>query len=639
MRWALLGLIVLGGCAPSLKMQNPDTSRWKAPEMSKYPDAPAVVLAHEEEWLTVARPRSRWYTEQRLLHVVAIQSESAFNKFGKFTMRRHERSTELVGFRARNIRPDGEVVEVGRDAFISEEEHGDEDDEVYTVDALTFPRVVVGSIIEVELIHRYKGVRFEVGRFPMTRIPVQRYRLSFSGSDEVRYAMRVFNSDTKIQVDKDAGPGWRLSWALDDLPARPRGDFLPHRSSIEPWARMRVKQVVFPYHTWSFRKDRKGVNRSKAIPLYIENEEELEGFAERVDVSDCSGPRCKVGRVVNWVREHTHYVGEGVETKRASHHEKAFLTRTLLEGAGVESRFAYARRFRTWQVGLDFPNSRAFDHILVYVPEQEGLAAPLWIDPACEACEAGELPQYARGVPAQILFAKKKAKGEEVMVRTTVTQGEPAPTSETREHLKLRLAADGGLEGAVESTWLGGWASHRHRMRRTWTDRRWEENAERLRDNRWPTGTLSEVGRDTCRKRPASCTRAMKLEIPEYATELDGRLIVPLGVLGAGRGELFGKKGRTHEISVRDHGVVADHLELTIPEGWRVAKLPGAAELSGPGFAFRLAARVEGGTVHVERTLTRTPGGYPVARYAEIRKPVRAFVDARAETITLERVR
>ena len=344
MRWALLGLIVLGGCAPSLKMQNPDTSRWKAPEMSKYPDAPAVVLAHEEEWLTVARPRSRWYTEQRLLHVVAIQSESAFNKFGKFTMRRHERSTELVGFRARNIRPDGEVVEVGRDAFISEEEHGDEDDEVYTVDALTFPRVVVGSIIEVELIHRYKGVRFEVGRFPMTRIPVQRYRLSFSGSDEVRYAMRVFNSDTKIQVDKDAGPGWRLSWALDDLPARPRGDFLPHRSSIEPWARMRVKQVVFPYHTWSFRKDRKGVNRSKAIPLYIENEEELEGFAERVDVSDCSGPRCKVGRVVNWVREHTHYVGRGgldplaevLETKRASHHEKAFLTRTLLEGAGVD---------------------------------------------------------------------------------------------------------------------------------------------------------------------------------------------------------------------------------------------------------------------------------------------------------------
>lgn len=643
-RWAWL--VVLVGCTPKLEVRDTDPGEWQRSAVSAFPDARAVVLLAEEEILTVVRPRRNWFTERRVHDVIEIRTESGFD-LAKRSWRLDEGRSELVEFRARNILPSGEVVEVGRDAILEETEYDAEDDEERSIKTFTFPRVVVGSILEVQTLHRYDSISFGTGRFPMRDVPVKRYRLVMSGSNEVRWAMRAFNSKAGLGVEKDAGPGWRLTWALDDLPARPKGDFLPHRSATQPWVRFRVKQVVFPYVVWNFRNDWKGVHGWAAESLYLEQDKWLDGFEEKVDVDGCGGAvRCKIDRAVDWVRTKTHYAGRGgvdplkevMETGKASNEEKARILWVLLDRAGVTARFAKVRLFRTWTAGLSFPNAAAFNHVVVYVPEQEGLAEALWIDPSCEACDAGELPQSSRGVPAQILWAWKKAKGSEVTTRSATTKGKPLPSTTMSDRLRLRLDGDGTLHGELTATRTGVYASWRLRDRRTWSQKQWKDNAEDVRADRWPTGVLSDAPPGKCEKRPARCERTLKFEIPEYATEVDGQLVVPLSVVDADRADFFEKPERTFDISVEQASTRTDRVELTIPKGWRVAALPKPMETRALGFASVCTARVEGDVVHVERTITFKPGGYDKKHYEALRKPVRAFVDVRAATITLEKV-
>ena len=142
---------------------------------------------------------------------------------------------------------------------------------------------------------------------------------------------------------------------------------------------------------------------------------------------------------------------------------------------------------------------------------------------------------------------------------------------------------------------------------------------------------------DVCSKRPARCLREMAFEIPVYATVGDGHLTVPLTMWKEGRASFFEEEERELDVSVRESREYVDLIELTIPDGYRVATLPEAEEVRGLGFAYRFTAEPTATGVRVERALTMKAGGYPAKKYAEIRAPVRAFVAARAKTIVLEK--
>jgi hypothetical protein len=84
--------------------------------------------------------------------------------------------------------------------------------------------------------------------------------------------------------------------------------------------------------------------------------------------------------------------------------DKLHLLRWLLDAANIPHQVAAVRsnRFAPMDAGLPLPG--AFDGGLIYLPE-----AKLWLDPACQACQPGEVRKSYRGALAIILPAKPGA--------------------------------------------------------------------------------------------------------------------------------------------------------------------------------------------------------------------------------------
>ena len=84
--------------------------------------------------------------------------------------------------------------------------------------------------------------------------------------------------------------------------------------------------------------------------------------------------------------------------------DKVHLLHWLLDAAKVPHQVAAVRSNRFAPMDAKLPLPGAFDSALIYLPE-----AKLWLDPACQTCQPGEVRESFRGALAIILPAKTGA--------------------------------------------------------------------------------------------------------------------------------------------------------------------------------------------------------------------------------------
>ncbi len=604
-------------------------------------DAAAVVLYRADKTL-IGITRDGWFT-QVLRHVVTVVKREDGFWLAEVRLPFAPRA-EVVAVRARVLQPDGTVAHVPAEQMLSSTDaKGDND---VNARFFRFPDVRLGSVLEYVAIVEYPWPISHGSQDTVGRYPVRRYAFEVTAAKPLVLEAIELNSTAPIDVHTVADGQHRLSCEIRDIPARDPEDFSPHWTHTEPRWAYRVVAYTDGRLGWDWLRDWKDVVKGDAVRLYLEDGLR-DGFRARLDVAGCADVTCKVSRALAFARERTHNgdfewdalrpLKQVLETKAASIAERGLLLQRLLSDAGVEAWFAFTTDKEGQQTAPTFPSRAAFDHLLVWLPRQPGLAEELYLDPHCNFCAPGDLT--ARHAGARVL----------VFRATTITPDNPEVTAEWRDapsrvapgstHVTRHEATldEAGNLSDVE-TWSasGLWAQSEAAKKRAGvpTDKSEREYLRarspllRFRDFTWLD----------CDELVGRCGARRRFDIRAYATPEEGRLLVPLTLMTTPWARTFDREARWSDVRFGwDEERWEEVVELSVPQGYRLVQGPAPRLARTPMLSASFSVEPTPQGARVRRTLARPMGTWSRDLYPELRSVAAVFKDARQFVLVFEK--
>ncbi|HEX2572897.1 MAG TPA: DUF3857 domain-containing protein [Polyangia bacterium] len=691
----LLGAGVARAQAPSWQWEPADKVERADP--ARYPKAPAVVLLREERYTYtdhLTRLESRGFVHDR----IAILTEAGL-PYASFRIAFSE-SERLHLLKARTLQPDGtaqevEPSEVKEDQIKLPERFIGVGKVKYR--AFRLPGVQVGSIVEyayeIEFVGGLKSRAADIAtsgstdpgltesfiegrtRRVTSGLPVARYRVTFEADRSIASAIKLFNlASTPPAQQEQKGNVGRITLELKDLPGDFGEAFLPPWRLHEPWWIFRLisytprGEQTRPLNTSWNRTLAGWVRRKVALMQLLQAlghtniqifllEELLEraGGIGRVDRSlkDCQGAvTCIAEESLALIRTHTFFkefadsafTDSGQKPKEildggATSNEMSFLLWLLLERAKVDVYYAFTSRYIGRQIDKEFPDTAQFDHVLLYLPVQEGLNQPLWIDPSCEYCRVGEIPPWVEGAEAAVMTLVDTRYGRKGDVQFMPVAGTPAQGSQERCTYEAQLDERGDLVVSVNDEARGASAMRRQLDTRTWTAEKRRDDVGDFVRQRAATARLEQEGEMRCDKANGKCRRTLRFVVPGYATRKGAELLVPLTLLHSPWDQTFLDKERHGDLFFGESKATAEVLRLQLPPGWEVAEMPESARIQSPTLDYSLSVNATPGTLSVTRWLQTHAGRFGKAEYPSAREVTRAFAAVREKVLVLRKTR
>jgi hypothetical protein len=637
--WMGLASLVLVSCSAALTPRWVDASTLKKADTA-FPDAPAVDLYRADRILLYAG-RGGSYTQVQ--HHEAIQVRTEAGKEFADVRVYFGSMGELKDLRGRKTDPDGTTTEIPKEQMLEQPAVADENKGV-SIRVFQFPDVKLGSVLEYVSTVEYPMVWNYDAQSIVGRLPTLHYESEFQCSKHVKYAVRAYNMPVQFSQSEDSDV-YRVTFSADNLPAHQDEEWAPHPSFDEPWWTYAVKQYVLGPQIDNQLLDWSTAFRPWVNKVY-DDEKLYSGFSTRLAASSCGSKACWIDTAVAFVRNETDLTGAGtfndmrplkevVEGRKATGFEKAILLRRLLEDAGVHSMVAAASRSWTQLVDRNFPSLSYWNHLLVFVPPQENIERAIWIDPSCEYCGAGQLPDETRGITAVLL--SRSAVLAQIEASFTTTTGTVPAADEERETYEARLEATGRVHVEATDIYHGAAARVERQKRAGWAEAQRRTEAEAYVHRRAPTAQLDAFTVDVCDKLKGECRDSFTFSISGFATPDGDRLIVPLSLLSREREKSLTRETRRRDIVMTHVGQKDETLHLHFPDGYSAVELPQGVSLRADGFQvdFDVQRAPDGLVVH--RATLNAVGRFPRNDYSAIRHVVRTYAELRDKVLVLER--
>ncbi|MFL5322297.1 MAG: transglutaminase domain-containing protein [Myxococcaceae bacterium] len=159
-----------------------------------------------------------------------------------------------------------------------------------------------------------------------------------------------------------------------------------------------------------------------------------------------------------------------LERKYGDCKDKTVLFMTLAKLGGIETRYALIRT-RDWGEVHDEVPDQQFNHVIVYVPEQSGIATGRYFDPTADALDLVTLRSDDVGTKSFVLDPST----HQWKFQTVPYQG-PELNSQ-KMNLDVALSDDGAAAATVKATYVGEYGSAYRRLARN-PDlfKRWMQN-------------------------------------------------------------------------------------------------------------------------------------------------------------------
>jgi hypothetical protein len=634
--WVPGAALVLSGCTTLLPARWPG-GEWLHPKGQAFPDAAAVDLYRADRLLVFTSQKG--VTAFQHSEAILIQSEAGRDlatvrvPFGGGVM--------LTELRARRIDPDGTITVVPQDRMLEQKAStpGAEVD----VRVLQFPDVRVGSIVEyVATLQAPVMVPYHA-QLMLGPLNTLHYEAEITTDEHVVRDVRAYHFPTQLH-ENVSGAVTRVWFTAENLPAHRAEEWAPSPTLDEPWWAFGITQLV---------------NGTRRIDVLSEWSTALRGWARAMDSPKlnagleshlsgraCSAKACMVDLAVDFVRSRTDFAGYGsfegvrplkqvLDSHQASGFEKALLLRRLLVNSGVKAQVAASARVLTRLVDMHFPSASYWNHLLVFVPQQPGISAALWIDPSCEYCRAGELPDETRGVDAVVLYPPLFSVAQAVVATTFGKM--PAVADETETLFDATLDDTGRLGVRAHTTLRGGLARDVRTSRAGSTEGTGQQQAEGLVHGWAAAAQMQAFKLDACDKVKGECDDELSFFIPSYAARDGARWIVPLTVLSRAGDALLATGQRTRDIAVARALRIEETARIRVPEGYEVVELPVGSSESTEAMEMAFGAAREAGGVVVHRSAQMRIGLYGKEDFPALKKVLETYREWREKTIVLER--
>jgi hypothetical protein len=621
----LLLVLAAAGCAPA-------TSQfvWETPQANvrsltaKYPRAVAVILKREDR-LTLTFDHTTSYgtmqgTKEERHDVIAILAEGG-DRFAEVAVPVGD--GRLTFLHARTISADGRTQEVTPEEVhtaVARTGSGIDGMEV-AVKVFRLPGVHVGSIIEYAYGIANERLVISARRAMSADVPIVHYHSEIELNGGVEVNMRIYNGHPT--VGREDRQGLHIA-RLDqyDIPARVQELFAPPPSVTEPaWAIALTKiatrgRLVGLFDSWSHAL------AGMAEFFYEKKGSDYASAALKPSLQGCGpGLRCAVERAVALVDDKTELsrfvidpdlrpLKEVLASGLANSMEKALLLRSALAAVHVNASYAWVARDLDRDFDPKFPSSERFDHLLVRVDQQPGIDTPLFIDPSCDACSVGQLPQWSNYRQA-LAFGKWSASGASSQPETPVDivqlNADEAKANVHRQMIDATLDPNGTISGRISDEFRGEAAVEFRIKSRSWLDDRWRTELESDLHARAPTAALRGVTPAAWDKREARLTVAADFSAPSYAAADGKRQIVPLSFLHMAWDRDLPEEPRRHDVMVRNPEREEETIVFHLPKGWTATDLPHAAVWQSEALNGAVQVTSSPGTVTIRRIVqTRT---------------------------------
>ncbi len=623
----------------------------EAPGQEDYPDAGAIVLLDQGK-LIIHRDKTQTREIHKIIKILndrgkdRAEVEISFNSLDE-TIR-----IDL----ARTIRPDGKIINVGKEAMRDLTPWGGFP--LYSnakVRVISMPEVEDGAVIEYKATIRSSRLPFGeyfsdyfgfqdyeptiVSRYILEVAEGLHFNTHFLHSDpiqpRVEHIGKPGNSNGNSAGTQFRNPGQRdnsllrYTWKMRDVPA------IKWERGMPGWVDISPMILVSSFPNWKIfnqwwvtlakgRVEADRAMREKIIEL-IKNHETPEEKARAIFHYVASDIRY-VGLEYGKGGYRPHHAREVFANKYGDCKDQAILLVAMLREAGVRAHpVLIGTRRGTWELQRSVPMSQ-FNHCIA-VAEIDGKM--IWLDPTDETCSFGDLPGGDQGREVLVFFEDGAC-----FLRTPVLKAE---RNMHLSEMEIQIAGNGRIIARAKDSFKG-WPDRAMRSRLQWRDPR--ERIDFMKElvvNGCPGAILESCSFSPVDDLNVPVSIEYRVSAPDYVKRAGDLLLFRVPWL-SNRTDHVAKEERAHPLRWNNTYLSEERISILIPKGYRIRYLPEGVDIGLPFGSYRIDYENSGGTITLKTREIRKIRSIEVDQYRDYKKYEEKIAKELDKLIILERV-
>lgn len=587
------------------------------------PGAPAIILYRQVD----RDDNGRTSHEDDYLRIKILTEEG--RKYANVEIPFLKKSQDVVGVRARTIRPDGSIVEFGGQAFDKELVKGR--GVKYLAKTFTLPDVQVGSIIEYSYtMDLGEYMLFDSHWILSDELFTKRARFSlkpYKGTYQT-FSLRWSWHSLPAGADPKEGPDHIIRMEANNIPAFLEEDYMPPPNELK-------SRVDFIYEEGFAEKDKDnfwrqvGKKRNGELESFIGKRKAMEQAVAQI-VSPYDSQEVKLRKIYDRVQQIRNTTYELRKTEQEEKREKeksaenvedvwkrgygngvqlTWLFLGLARAAGFEGYGCWVSSRREYFFSPITMESAKLNANVVLVKMN---GKDVYFDPGGAFTPFGLLEW-----PETAVVGLRLDKDGGTWIRTTLPE---ASDSRIERVGKLKLSDSGDLEGKVTVNYVGLEAMY-HRMEERHADEvaRKKSLEERLTSQIGAAAEAELTNKPDWASSEAPLVAEFDLKIPGWAANAGKRVMLPAAIFTAGEKGVFEHANRVQPVYFDYPHQKVDDVTIELPAGWQVSSVPPAQDLNGKVILYNAKVEQNGGALRLTRKLTidvllLDPKYYPALR-------------------------
>ncbi len=578
-------------------------------KMTSVPEAPgasAVILYRQVD----RDDNAKTGNEQNYVRIKILTEEG--RKYADVEIPYFREQANIVGLRARTIRPDGSIAMFEGKAY--DKTIVKARNVKYLAKTFTLPDVQVGSIIE----YRYTEDMAENYVYNSKWILSDELftkQAKFSLRPNKDFALRwswPIGLPPGVQPPKQEPASQLVKMEANNIPAFQIEDYMPPENELK-------YRVTFEYSERTAESDparfwkQQGKTLNSQVESFLGKKKDLEQAVSQM-VSPSDAPEVKAQKIYTRVQQlkNTSFAVERTDQEQKREQAKAIKTAAdLLRAGGGDGRditwvylglvrAAGIEAYPVWVSSRDqyFFNAKAMSinelNANVVLVKLNG--KDVFCDPGTAFAPFGLLPWNETGAIG--LRLDKDGGG-------FVQTGLPGSADSVVERkADLKMSEDGTLSGKVTMTFSGLEALRRRIEERNEDEAERKQYMEDQLKEFVPVGIEAELtNKPDWNSSSPTLVAEYNLKVPGWATAAGHRALVPVGLFGASEKHLFTHKDRVHPIYFQFPCQRKDDVSIELPLSWKVTTVPPSRLQDSKAVVYDLKITNENGVLHMTRLL------------------------------------